>query len=359
MILHNAAQFPEHDLQHPVDVQRRRHVARDAQQGRELTGPLSDPALQVSLPFAQLRLGLSAQVDFLHQLPVRQAELLGAPLDLLLQPLIQALQQQFRALLRVDIANRDLPQYLGFDRILPCNDLEARPERLSIHCLQEQFNALGEIRHHELAPQPVEPIHVIDRNVFGEGPADEVPAFGAEERCRSQVASDNLAARLDGEVPDGRKLVEVRVAFGAEGQLYLGPAELLVLHLELDLVYLQLVYEPQHVVLARFRSPAFGVPGSETLLRTLAQQRIGVPRLAGRSTALRSVPRLLIHELTFRTFRRISCHPVGVDRAVSLSFGHIFAPSLRHSTPCSVASKLPYILQHNQYCLALAALDGP
>src|SRR5262249_20331585 len=81
----------------------------------------------------------------------------------------------------------------------------------------------------------------------------------ADEHGGGQVRLENPPPAVDGQVADGRPVVERRVAVAALLDLPLRGSQLLVLQLELDLVDLELVNEPRDAVAAGRRpSPAFG-----------------------------------------------------------------------------------------------------
>jgi hypothetical protein len=77
----------------------------------------------------------------------------------------------------------------------------------------------------------------------GEATPHQALALLAQDRRRGEVRPGDETLGVEGEIPDGREVVEVDVAIVGLLQGELGPPQLLVLHLQLDLVDVQLVEE--------------------------------------------------------------------------------------------------------------------
>ena len=92
---------------------------------------------------------------------------------------------------------------------------------------------------------PVDEIKHQGALVFGdeleEPPADEVHALDAEEASAREVRVADRAIALDRQVADGGEIEELRVALKPDLDLEPRLLQLLVLHLELDVLHLQLV----------------------------------------------------------------------------------------------------------------------
>ena len=78
-----------------------------------------------------------------------------------------------------------------------------------------------------------------------QGPVDHLAAFHAQQVGGSEVSFQDQSCFIEGQIAHRRELVEVEVPGARGGDFLLRPAQLLVLHLELDLVHLQLVEQTQ------------------------------------------------------------------------------------------------------------------
>jgi hypothetical protein len=105
-----------------------------------------------------------------------------------------------------------------------------------------------------------------------EGGAHEGGALHAEEARRREVGLEHDVPVAERDVADGGEVEELDVGGSRGGELLLGPAQLLVLHLELDLVHAQLV-EEEGGLLRRGRCPRRLVE-PETFLGAEAQVRV-------------------------------------------------------------------------------------
>ncbi len=76
-----------------------------------------------------------------------------------------------------------------------------------------------------------------------EGLVDQAGPVGAEQRGRGEVRFQYEAGLIQGAIADRSEIVEVEVARARRVEHELEPAQLLVLHLELDLVDLELVQD--------------------------------------------------------------------------------------------------------------------
>ena len=72
--------------------------------------------------------------------------------------------------------------------------------------------------------------------------SDQLLPGEAEYRPNPQIGFHNRAVRIHRKMADRGKIIEVHIAVARRFELQLGPAELVVLHLQLDLVDLQLMH---------------------------------------------------------------------------------------------------------------------
>ncbi len=109
---------------------------------------------------------------------------------------------------------------------------------------------------------PVEAVRIVRRNEYRERPADQLVPIHPEQRTGPQVGLHNPAMLIQREMADRGKFVEFHIlvtkAVTHRCNLRLGTAELVVLHFQLDLVNLQLVYEMLHVLARHRRNVALG-----------------------------------------------------------------------------------------------------
>ena len=77
--------------------------------------------------------------------------------------------------------------------------------------------------------------------------------------------------RIQREMAGRGKIVEIHIAVTGRFELHLGPAQLIVLHLQLDLMDLQLVHELLHILDRHGRDVALGRP--QQLFRLPAELR--------------------------------------------------------------------------------------
>ena len=82
-------------------------------------------------------------------------------------------------------------------------------------------------------------------NKRAEAPLDQRGAGGSQQAGPSQVGVGNRSLTVEGQIADRREIVEIAVFFKSRLHLVSGFAELLVLQLQLHLVDLQLVEQPQ------------------------------------------------------------------------------------------------------------------
>ena len=91
--------------------------------------------------------------------------------------------------------------------------------------------------------EQVPSVRVAQRDVSHEGMPEETLSIHAEPRRRVQVRCDDAALLVEGEVADRGEVVEIHVLLVRLLDLVLIAAQLLVLHLQLDLMDLELVQE--------------------------------------------------------------------------------------------------------------------
>ncbi len=207
--------------------------------------------------------------------PVRcaQREVLQTPLA--------GAQRDLRLPARGDVAEREAKDG-GALGILRGDRLDQRPDGGSTGPQQPHLTGLrllGLPEHHEV---PVVRVPVRREDEGAEWPPDEPLPLDAEQARGREVRFADDAVVAHGEVAHGRQVEEIEIARPRGFKLLLGAAQLLVLHLELDLVDAQLV-DGGGELLEHGRGGRDGGEPAEALLGPAAQlgsreQLVGRPR---------------------------------------------------------------------------------
>lgn len=185
-------------------------------------------------------------------------------------------------------ATRELVSALGR------RGFESRPED-PVAPAHAQLERLDLAVRRQLPPALVVEILVLGDDVGGQPLPEQLLLGNAEQRAGAQVRLSDEAGRVQREISDRREVVELEVTLARSFQRLLRPAQLLDVHLELDLVDAQLVKQASRF-LSRVRPRAVSPDGRRLLLGPLSE------------TAIRG-----------RVRHGVSLRPVRATRAVSVA----------------------------------------
>src|SRR5262245_13899148 len=102
--------------------------------------------------------------------------------------------------------------------------------------------------HQDILAMPTEGILMIPRDDANERVSDQLFSTHPHEDPRPHIGLYNLALCIQREMAGRGKIVEVEITVARRFKLDLGPAQLVVLHVELDLVNLYFVHERLHII---------------------------------------------------------------------------------------------------------------
>ena len=143
-----------------------------------------------------------------------------------------------RPLPGADVEQRRSPVGAPARLLIHRETLEIDPARDAGLFLKLQLAGLPCVCLHSLLTMPVKDVLIIPCNEAGEGLADQLPPVDAEQRRGPQIGLHNRAGQVQREMAGGGKIVEVRIPVTHRFKFHLAPTKLVVLHLQLDLVYL-------------------------------------------------------------------------------------------------------------------------
>ena len=101
----------------------------------------------------------------------------------------------------------------------------------------------GGVDRQQFFKQEIKCVLILPQDVAGKWFRGQLAAGDAKQGGEREVGFEDQALRADGAVANGGEIVEVEIAGAGGGEFVLRPAQLLVLHFQLDLVDLQLVQQ--------------------------------------------------------------------------------------------------------------------
>ena len=221
---------------------------------------------------------------------LQDGDAVGRPFHDVAVLLLALAQRLLREDFLVDVGEGQVEaQWLAAPRVLQA-PLEARPERRGADRLEAQLAGLRPRGLPEELEVPVVHILVRRQDETAERSPDEVLPLHAQQVRGRNVGVADKALVAQGDVAHRRQVEELEVFLALRVQLELGAAQLLVLHLKLDLVDAQLV-DGRGEVVGRGRRGRGGGEPVEMLLGPPAQLG-GRARPGGRARRGRLLVRL-------------------------------------------------------------------
>ena len=119
--------------------------------------------------------------------------------------------------------------------------LEIDPARNAGLFPERHLTGLSRACLQDLLTMPVERVRTTRRNKSREWLPNQLFPVETEQCPDPQIGLQNCAVRIQREMAGRGKIVEIHIAVARRFKLHLDPTELLVLHLQFDLIHLQLV----------------------------------------------------------------------------------------------------------------------
>ena len=140
-----------------------------------------------------------------------------------------------------DVADRGAAEFSAL-LLQGFGDFEAGPEVRAVGLFHAQLAGLRFFRGEQLLACEVEGVLIRGLNDAGEGQAGEFVAGQAEERGRGEVRLEDGVGLVERDVTHGSEIEEIEVAGALRIERGLQTTQLLVLHLQLDLVHEEFVH---------------------------------------------------------------------------------------------------------------------
>ena len=151
--------------------------------------------------------------------------------------------------------------------ILCGNGSQVSPEVRAIVAVHAQLALLGLSHRKELFAMPVVNVLVFTHDEAGEGLLGERASRHAQEGGDGEVCLRDQSALVEGQVAHGCQVVEIEILRTLDVQLCLRATQLLILHLEFDLINLELANDTllrfQRELLAFLRRTALALSSSD------------------------------------------------------------------------------------------------
>ena len=149
--------------------------------------------------------------------------------------------------------------------------LQMNPARKALLVPEQHLTGLPPAARQDLLPMPMERGLMTRCHHSRERLSDQRPPVDAEQGPGPQIGLLNRALSIQREVAGRGKIVEIHITIARRFECQLSPAQLLVLHLQLDLMDLQLLHELLHVLDRHGGHVAISRP--EEFLRLSAKRR--------------------------------------------------------------------------------------
>jgi len=140
--------------------------------------------------------------------------------------------------------------------------------------LQAKFAGLGQGRGERFAHAKVEGVLIVFVNALGEMRGGEPRALDVEHIYRGHVCGANDAGFGQSQIANRGEVVEFNISFAGLFELKLSGAQLLVLHLQLNLVDVQLVQSGLELVRGHASDQSLGRAPAQPFLGLVAQGRL-------------------------------------------------------------------------------------